>query len=267
MSRLIDMTGWIMAEHGVPESRLKVLQRVENRITPNGCVKAQWLCECLCEKHTQFVTTGERIRYGITKSCGCLLQETATQTIKQYQPMSAKLKRKYNEYTFFDTYGQGKFSNCEDVFLFDIEDFDLIKDYCWYKDNHGYAVSHVKGTDRKEKRISMHILLGFKYGDHINRDRTDNRKENLRDATPRENVRNRGVASNNTSGVVGVSWDKSRQKWRAYIRLEDGWRQLGRFLNKDAAVRARLEAEAKYFKEFAPQRHLFEQYGIQEENT
>lgn len=37
---------------------------------------------------------------------------------------------------------------------------------------------------------------------------------------------------------------------------------LGRYSNKEDAIKARLEAEIKYFGEFAPQRHLFEQYGI-----
>ena len=43
-------------------------------------------------------------------------------------------------------------------------------------------------------------------------------------------------------------------------------KKLGRFSDKEDAIKARLQAEAKYFKEFAPQRHLFKQYGILEDN-
>lgn len=263
MSQLIDMTGWIMSEHGVPESRIKVLRKVENRTTPNGCVKAQWLCECLCKDHTQFITTGERIRYGITKSCGCLEKEKSTERIIAVQPLSAELAKKYNEYILYDTYGIGKYSNCDDVFYFSIEDYDLIKEQCWSK-SHGYAVAHIKNTDNETKKATMHELIGCKNHDHINRNRSDNRRDNLRPATAQDNARNRSLQSNNTSGVVGVSWKKDKKKWKAYLSVNSKQIHLGYFVNKNDAIRARLEAEAKYFKEFAPQRHLFEQYEIQE---
>lgn len=109
----------------------------------------------------------------------------------------------------------------------------------------------------------MHkLIVNYHICDHINRNPFDNRKNNLRAAEHRENDRNRSLLSSNTSGVTGVSWDKYRQKWRAYIKVDDNWMQLGRFMDKDDAIRARLEAEAKYFGEFAPQRHLYEQYEI-----
>lgn len=41
---------------------------------------------------------------------------------------------------------------------------------------------------------------------------------------------------------------------------------LGSFSDKEDAIKARLQAEAKYFKKFAPQRHLFKQYGILEDD-
>ena len=47
-----DMTGWVMAEHGVPDSRWIVIEQAEDYITPSGHHVAQWLCECNCEKHT-----------------------------------------------------------------------------------------------------------------------------------------------------------------------------------------------------------------------
>ena len=46
-----DMTGWIMSEHGVPDSKIKVIKQTEDYIKKNGQHVAQWLCECMCEKH------------------------------------------------------------------------------------------------------------------------------------------------------------------------------------------------------------------------
>lgn len=54
--------------------------------------------------------------------------------------------------------------------------------------------------------------------------------------------------SNNTSGFRGVSYDKSRNKWRAYIKLQYKTINLGRFNTFEKAVQARLEAEEKYYK-------------------
>ena len=60
-----------MNEHGVADSRLTVIQI--QGVNARG--EVTWLCECNCDKHTKFVTTGYRIRTGIVKSCGCILDE------------------------------------------------------------------------------------------------------------------------------------------------------------------------------------------------
>lgn len=74
MSKMIDMTGWDMKEHGIPDSKIIVIKRDQN--TADG--KAKWLCQCECGK--QFVATGKNIRNGNTKSCGCLQRYKASQT-------------------------------------------------------------------------------------------------------------------------------------------------------------------------------------------
>lgn len=56
------------------------------------------------------------------------------------------------------------------------------------------------------------------------------------------------VGKRNKSGVVGVSWDNSRNKWIAQISLANNHRHLGRFTNKQDAINARKAAEEKYFK-------------------
>jgi hypothetical protein len=88
----------------------------------------------------------------------------------------------------------------------------------------------------------------------------------LRKATHKENTRNRTKTRRNTSGFVGVTLNKNSQKWRAIIVVNSKTISLGEYCNKDDAVKARLKAEAAYFGEFAPQIHLFEQYGITQQN-
>lgn len=119
----------------------------------------------------------------------------------------------------------------------------------------------------QKKLLQLHKLItntnGDKIIDHINRDKKDNRKENLRVCTARENCINRGMLKNNTSGTMGVCFDKSRNKWTATIVINNKNKHLGRYENIEDAIIARLKAELKYFrKEFAPQRHLFKEYGI-----
>ena len=108
----------------------------------------------------------------------------------------------------------------------------------------------------------MHQLIAVKYYDHIDRNPLNNRKENLRPSTFSENMQNRGVFKNSTSQITGVHHRKQDNMWMAYINKNNKRIYLGYFVNKEDAIIARLRAEIKYFGKFAPQRHLFEQYGI-----
>ena len=52
----IDMTGWVMSEHGVPDSRLTVLKQAEDFIQPNGKHRAMWECKCSCGNPIHIIT-------------------------------------------------------------------------------------------------------------------------------------------------------------------------------------------------------------------
>lgn len=173
--------------------------------------------------------------------------------------MNTSRKFAGNEIELLDTHGVlhlGSFP-----FLFDLEDLPVIKSHIWYRDKDGYLVScyYFNGQQRfvRFHRIVMRAQLG-QVVDHINKDRSDNRKQNLRCCSRSENVRNRGLCSSNTSGVTGVFFDKARDKWVASITHEHKRILIGRFATKEDAIRARLEKEAELFKEFAPQRALLE---------
>jgi hypothetical protein len=88
--------------------------------------------------------------------------------------------------------------------------------------------------------------------DHVNRIRTDDRIENLRLATREENSRNRNKESRNTSGFIGVSWNRRLNKWAAYIGSSKGNLHIGVYEDINDAVAARIAAEVKRFCKFAP---------------
>lgn len=98
--------------------------------------------------------------------------------------------------------------------------------------------------------------------DHIDRNRLNNLHENLRLTTQHENSFNNSLHVHNKSGVTGVSYIEDRGKWLSQIMYDGKTKFLGRYVNKEDAIKARLKSENKYFGEFAPQKHLFEEYGI-----
>ena len=82
--------------------------------------------------------------------------------------------------------------------------------------------------------------------DHVNGNSRDDRIENLRDVSQKENSRNQAMHSRNTSGHTGVYWNKRDRYWQASIRVEGKNVHLGRFFEKEKAVEARKSAEILY---------------------
>lgn len=81
--------------------------------------------------------------------------------------------------------------------------------------------------------------------DHIDRDPTNNKIENLRVANKKFNSINSGVPKNNVSGVKGVCWHKQANKWTAQIKNDQKKVHLGTFEDLQDAVSARLQAEKR----------------------
>jgi hypothetical protein len=89
--------------------------------------------------------------------------------------------------------------------------------------------------------------------DHINRVRNDNRLVNLRASSPQTNPLNRTVGKDNTSGVNGVTWDKTKMRWLVQIQVNYEHKRLGYYESFEEAKAVRLQAEKQMFGEFARQ--------------
>ena len=111
--------------------------------------------------------------------------------------------------------------------------------------------------DKSTKSIHRMVAVAFienpenkRCVDHINRDKRNNHVNNLRYATSSENNQNASIGIRNTSGIIGVSFHKPSQKWRAQIDADGRRIHLGYFINKDDAIVARENAEIYHFGEF-----------------
>lgn len=110
----------------------------------------------------------------------------------------------------------------------------------------GYLEMTAFGMSLKLHRVAFLYMTGtFPAGevDHINGIRSDNRWSNLRVVSKSENMRNRGMNHNNTSGVPGVTWFDECERWRARINVNGERVCLGLFKTFDEAVAARQGAE------------------------
>lgn len=134
------------------------------------------------------------------------------------------------------------------IMLIDDEDFPTVDAWTWHI-NKGYA----ERIDWKtQKNISVHRLVmnapKGKEVDHINGEKLDNRKVNLRICSPQENRQNSRLRKDNTTGFKGVR--RNRKRFQAYIHY-NGFIHLGMFDSpKDAAVEYNKAAK-KYFGRFA----------------
>ena len=86
--------------------------------------------------------------------------------------------------------------------------------------------------------------------DHKDQNKLNNRIDNLREATKEQNQQNRVKNKNNTSGVKGVFWDKTKNKWLVQIRANGKANHLGRYSDKSEAISVAKEAYLLLHTEF-----------------
>ena len=138
-------------------------------------------------------------------------------------------------------------------------DYYRLNRFHWYaegQDDLIYAVRNVIKPGERSKSISMHRELmnapEDRLVDHRNNNALDNRVDNLRLATYSQNrINSRRDKSSTSSKYIGVSLDKSRNRWVAYVNIERKRIHLGRFKNEIDAAKKHDEAAKKYQGEFA----------------
>lgn len=112
---------------------------------------------------------------------------------------------------------------------------------------HGYRTTRFLGIN-----MSVHRIIWIMHHkrdivgeiDHINQNRSDNRIENLREVTNKENMKNQTKYTNNKSGVTGV--ERKKNRWVASIRVDGKLLFLGSFIEKDDAIEVRKAAELEH---------------------
>lgn len=158
--------------------------------------------------------------------------------------------KKYNTYYFLKDYIVGIANNTGKEFFIDYNDYKMVCQYTWNQNDKGYVY-----MNNKNKKITLHRFLfnltqKNKIVDHINHNTLDNRRMNLRIVNNSQNQMNRDKPKQNTSGIKGVYWHKNKEKWQANIQVDNKLLYLGIFDSKQEAIKARKDAEKKYFGEY-----------------
>nr|UVX41638.1 MAG: HNH endonuclease [Bacteriophage sp.]UWG92920.1 MAG: HNH endonuclease [Bacteriophage sp.] len=130
--------------------------------------------------------------------------------------------------------------------LIDKEDIPKVINNKWCRDKNGYVKNSKQGYLHR-------ILLGETnlFIDHINGNKLDNRKRNLRICNNADNLKNRvKLPKNNTSGILGVRFREDRNKWYTEIQCNKEKIYLGSFSSLEEAIKARLNGELKFFGKY-----------------
>jgi hypothetical protein len=132
--------------------------------------------------------------------------------------------------------------------IVDDEDYEWLVQWKWLYTSGGYAA-------RRTKKIYMHREImhtpSGMYTDHINGNKLDNRKCNLRICTNTENTRNQKMHKNNNSGYKGISWSQRNKKWGVSVWEENKHNWLGYFSSPVEAAKVYDKKAAELFGEFA----------------
>lgn len=220
---------------GIKFGRLTVIKKYD--VVGNG--ESRYLCNCDCGKKDLIVRRGN-LKGGNTQSCGCLQSERVAESCK-----------KYNKYEFFDSYFIGYASNTNEIFYLDIDDYEKIKKHCWLENDKGYIISRMNSKNILLHRFVMDLYDSNIILDHINLDKKDNRKSNIRISDRQLNGINRYHNKNNKLGFKGVSKIVNSDKYMARIMIDGKSIHLGCYDTIEQAYESRKLAEIQYFGEYS----------------
>jgi hypothetical protein len=173
--------------------------RYENAQTDSA--NARMICKCECGEERSVLA--KSLLGGTSKSCNRCAHRKPTNT-------------------YLDLGDGTCYVYCTDrsFFIIDTEDLSFVKQYQWWIDTRGYP----KTKYLNHAVLLSRLLLGLEnagrsvFVDHISGDTTDNRRANLRQCFPEENIKNRKLNATNTTGYKGVSYHRKLGKYMAGIR-------------------------------------------------
>lgn len=185
--------------------------------------------------------------------CVCSCDYKTERLISKYDLINGKTTHcsscGTNKYIFKDDYILCE-TNKGEFFIIDYDDYDLIKGITW-SISRGYVVARKNDKSLRLHRFIIESKCGKlkfeEYIDHINHNKLDNRKYNLKICSSSENKQNAKIYKTNTSGTAGVNWDKKRNMWRSRICINYKQIDLGFFEKLEDAILARNDAEKEYF--------------------
>lgn len=230
MVKTVDLAG---EQYGL----LTVIRQADDRIRNDGKREAMWICRCNCNKQTIIKVRGSDLKTRHTNSCGCLSVTKRIQTGKK------------NQYVINGDICKIKLTNCDKVMLCDNDIWEKYKDRCWSINKNGYARATKDGVNIFMHRLVIEESDKNIYTDHINGNRLDNRRKNLRLVTPTQSLMNTCVRLKSTTGIKGVSFDKRMQKYEAYIHKGKKI-SLGFYKDIDKARIIRENAERELYGEY-----------------
>lgn len=152
------------------------------------------------------------------------------------------VKEEHSELHILDKYGKIKA-----IVLIDTEDIDKLKEYCFRMHNKGYISTSIKGkTKYLHQIVCGEIKEGFEI-DHINRNKLDNRKCNLRKCKHIDNTHNR--VKENKYTQQGITKLKRLKTKPYHVRIAN--KHIGYYATIEEAIQARVKAEKEMYKDFA----------------
>lgn len=248
-----------------------------------------WLCKCVCGSET--IVLGSSLRGGLTKSCGCLsrdgkdlkgmvfkhltvlrkatdeekgnrrtkglfwvlLCDCGRETIAAASHLKSGAvttcqKCHYGKYEIIGEIAVGRFKNGFE-FIIDKVDLECVQKHQWWNCK-GYPETRIDGKGVKLHNFLIKVEPGFNV-DHIDRDRRNNCRSNLRVCTNKENSYNKSLRCDSRTGYMGVSYISTRRYYAAYITHNGKRFYGGQFQSSVEAAKARDNLAKKFFGEFA----------------